>query len=164
MGLVIPDTGLLFWMILSFSITLWLLTKYAWKPMMKSLKAREESIESSLKAAQDAKDQISQLKEDNKKIIAEARAERDALLQEAKEIKNKMIRQAEADAKLQTDKLIENARIQIVNEKKQALDEIKSKVAELSINISEKILRKELADKDSQQSYIKNLVDEAKLN
>jgi len=164
MGLVIPDTGLLFWMIISFSITLWLLTKYAWKPMMKSLKAREESIESSLKAAQDAKDQISQLKEDNKKIIAEARAERDALLQEAKEIKNKMIRQAEADAKLQTDKLIENARIQIVNEKKQALDEIKSKVAELSINISEKILRKELADKDSQQSYIKNLVDEAKLN
>ncbi|MBN2891128.1 MAG: F0F1 ATP synthase subunit B [Bacteroidales bacterium] len=164
MGLVIPDTGLLFWMIISFSITFWLLAKYAWKPIMKSLRKREDTIDNSLKAAKQAKIEMEQLREDNKKIIIEARSERDGLLQEAKEIKDKMIRKAEQEAKERADKIIEEARVQIQSEKQNALNDIKSKVAELSIDISEKILRKELDNKDSQQDYIDSLVKEAKLN
>lgn len=164
MGLVIPDTGLLFWMILSFSITFWLLAKFAWKPIMKSLKNREETIDNSLKAAKQAKVEMEKLQEDNKKIIIEARSERDGMLQEAKEIRDKMIRKAEQEAKERADKIIEEARLQIESEKQNALKDIKSKVAELSIDISEKILRKELTSNQTQQDYINNLVDEAKLN
>ncbi len=164
MGLVIPDTGLLFWMIISFSITLWILIKYAWKPIMKSLKERENTIEQSLSAAKEAKLAMERLQEENKKTMQTARAERDAVLQEAKEIRDKMIRKAEQEAKEKADKVIEDARIQIENEKQNALSEIKASVADLTIEISEKILRKELSDKNAQKDYINNLVKEAKLN
>ncbi len=164
MGLVIPDTGLLFWMLLSFSISFWLLAKFAWKPILKAIKNREETIENSLKAAEEAKAQMAQLKADNQKIMLEARAERDKLLQEAKEIRDKMVQQAEVEAKDRATAIIEEARIQIDNEKQNALKDIKAKVADLSIDISEKILRRELANKQSQESYINNLIDEANLN
>ena len=164
MGLVVPDTGLLFWMIISFSITFWLLAKFAWKPIMKSLKDREDTIDNSLKAAKQARVEIAELKENNKKVLFEARAERDDLLQEAKEIKDKIIRKAEQEAKERSNKIVEDARVQIESEKQKALSELKSKVADLSVDISEKILRKELANKDEQNDYINNLVNEANLN
>jgi len=164
MGLVVPDTGLLFWMLISFSITLWLLVKFAWKPIMKSIKNRENLIQGSLNAAQEAKSQMESLKEENKKIIVEARAERDNLLQEAKELRDKVIRKAEQDAKERADKIIEEARMQIDAEKQKALSDLKASVAELTIDITEKILRKELQDKEKQKDYINDLVKEVKLN
>ncbi len=164
MGLVIPDTGLLFWMLITFSIVLWILGKYAWKPIMKSLKERENTIQSSLDAAKAAKEEIEKLKADNKKIMAEARAERDNLLKEAKEIRDKMIRKAEQEAKEKAEKIIEEARQQIISEKVKALDELKASVAELTIDISEKILRRELTDKQKQTDYINTLIKDAKLN
>ncbi len=164
MGLVIPDTGLLFWMLITFGIVLWILGKYAWKPIMKSLKEREETIQGSLDAAKKAKEEIEKLKDENKKIMAEARAERDNILKEAKEIREKMLREAENDAKLKADKILEDARLQIESEKKKAIDELKASVADLTIEISEKILRKELENKDKQKEYINQLVKDAKLN
>lgn len=164
MGLVIPDTGLLIWMLISFSIAFYILAKFAWKPIMKSLKDREHTIEDSLTAAKEAKIEMERLKQDNKKIIVEARSERDSLLQEAKEIKDKLIRKAEQEAKDRADKIIEDARLQIETEKQKALSELKSSVADLTIDISEKILRKELKNKDTQKEYINNLVNEVKLN
>jgi len=164
MGLVIPDTGLLIWMLISFSIAFWILTKYAWKPIMNSLKNREKTIESSLEAAKEAKVEMERLKEDNKKILIEARSQRDDILQEAKEIKDRLIRKAEGEAKDKADKIIEEARVQIQNEKQKALSDLKASVADLTIDISEKILRKELEDKDTQKEYINNLVNEVKLN
>lgn len=164
MGLVIPDTGLLIWMLISFSIAFYILAKFAWKPIMKSLKDREHTIEASLTAAKEAKIEMERLKQDNKKIIVEARSERDSLLQEAKEIKDKLIRKAEQEAKDRADKIIEDARLQIETEKQKALSELKSSVADLTIDISEKILRKELKNKDTQKEYINNLVNEVKLN
>lgn len=164
MGLVIPDTGLLIWMLITFSIAFWILAKYAWKPIMKSLKNREQTIESSLKAAKEAKIEMERLHEDNKKIIVEARSERDSLLQEAKEIRDKLIRKAEQEAKDRADKIIEDARLQIESEKQKALSDLKASVADLTIDISEKVLRKELQNKDSQKDYINTLVNEVKLN
>jgi F-type H+-transporting ATPase subunit b len=164
MGLVIPDTGLLFWMLVTFSIVLWILGKYAWKPIMKSLKERENTIQSSLDAAKAAKDEIEKLKLENKKIMAEARKERDAMLKEATEIRNEIIHKAEIQAKEKAEKIIEEARQQIVSEKLKAIDELKASVAELTIDISEKILRRELTDKQKQQDYINTLVKDAKLN
>jgi len=164
MGLVIPDTGLLFWMLVTFSIVLWILGKYAWKPIMKSLKERENTIQSSLDAAKAAKDEIEKLKLENKKIMAEARKERDAMLKEATEIRNEIIHKAEIQAKEKAEKIIEETRQQIVSEKLKAIDELKASVAELTIDISEKILRRELTDKQKQQDYINTLVKDAKLN
>lgn len=164
MGLVIPDTGLLIWMLISFSIAFYILAKFAWKPIMKSLKDREHTIEDSLTTAKEAKIEMERLKQDNKKIIVEARSERDSLLQEAKEIKDKLIRKAEQEAKDRADKIIEDARLQIETEKQKALSELKSSVADLTIDISEKILRKELQNKETQKEYINNLVNEVKLN
>jgi len=164
MGLVIPDSGLLFWMIISFSITLWILAKYAWKPIMKSLRDRSEKIQTSIDAAEKARLDIENLKDENKKVMAEARAERDKLLQEAKEIKDKMLRLAEQEAKEKANKVIEDARSQIESEKHKVLNELKASVADFTIEITEKILRKELDDKQKQKDYINQLVDEIKLN
>lgn len=164
MGLVLPDTGLLFWMIITFSISLWILGKYAWKQIMKSLKERSEKIQNSIDAAELAKLEVENLKEENKKVMAEARAERDKLLQEAKEIKDKMIRVAEQEAKDKANKVIEDARIQIESEKHKALSEVKASIADLSIDISEKIIMKELDNKEKQKDYINELVKDAKLN
>lgn len=164
MGLVLPDTGLLFWMIISFSITLWILGKYAWKPIMKSLKQRAEKIQNSIDAAEQAKLEVENLKEENKKVMAEARAERDKLLQEAKEIKDKMIRSAEQEAKEKANKVIEDARVQIESEKNKALSELKASIADLTIDISEKIIMRELDNKQKQKDYINELIKDVKLN
>jgi len=164
MELVVPDTGLLFWMILSFSISLWLLGKFAWKPIMKSLKDRSDKIQKSIDAAENARLEIDNLKEENKKIMAQARAERDQLLQEAKEIKDRMIRSAELEAKEKANKVIEDARLQMDSEKNKTLSEIKATVADLTVDIAEKILRKELDDKQKQKNYINELVKDVKLN
>jgi F-type H+-transporting ATPase subunit b len=164
MGLVIPDTGLLFWMLISFSIVLWILGKYAWKPIMKSLKNREETIQNSLDAAKQAKEEIEKLKEENKKIMAQARAERDNILKEAKEIKDKIIREAENEAKAKANKIVEDAQILIETERKKAIEELKSNIAELTIDISEKILRRELKDKEKQKQYIDDIVKNTNLN
>lgn len=164
MGLVIPDTGLLFWMIISFSILFWLLAKYAWKPIMKSIRDRENRIESSLNAVNEAKLEIEKVKEENKKIMAEAKTEREQMLLDAKEIKDKMIRQAEAESKERANKIIEESLLQIENEKQKAMSELKSTVADLTIQISEKILQKELENKDKQKEYIDQLVNNYKTN
>lgn len=164
MQLVVPDTGLLFWMLISFSISLWLLSKYAWKPIMKSLRDRSEKIQNSIDAAENARLEIDNLKEENKKIMDQARAERDNLLQEAKEIKDKMIRTAEQEAKEKANKVIEDARLQMDSEKNKTLSEIKATVADLTVDIAEKVLRKELDDKQKQKDYINNLVKDVKFN
>jgi len=164
MGLVLPDIGLIFWMMLSFGITFWILAKFAWKPIMKAIRNRENIIENSLNQAMLAREEFEMLRKENNEIMKQARAERDLFLQEANEIKNKLIQQSERDAKEKAEKLILQAKEQIESEKEKSLMDIKNKVAELSIDISEKILRKELSNEDSQQKYINSLLDEAKLN
>ena len=164
MGLVNPDYGLLFWMTLSFGIVLFLLAKFAWKPILKALKDRENSIEGALKSAEQAKLDMENLQANNEKILNEARMERESLLKEAREVKETIIKEAKVQAKVEASKIAEAARLEIQNEKAVALNEITTQVTILSVQIAEKILGKELADVKDQQKYIESLLKEISLN
>jgi len=164
MGLVTPDFGLLFWMLISFSILLIILRKFAWKPILKMLQDREDEISKSLNSAQQAKEQMEKLNAENEKILKEARAEREAMLREAKATKDKIVAQAQEAAKAEADKIIAAARAEIAAEKDAAMSELSDKVAELSVQIAEKILRRELDSSDKQNEYVKDLVKNISLN
>ena len=158
MELVKPSIGLIFWMAVSFSIILFLLKKFAWKPILGMIKEREESIESALAAAEKA------LQSNNERILAEARAERDTLLKEAREIKDKMILEAKTTATKEGERMLAIARENIQNEKMAAITELKNQVATLSIEIAEKILKSELSSDEKQKSLVNTLLKDVNLN
>jgi len=164
MELVTPGLGLVFWMLFSFTLVLLILAKYAWKPIMKMIKEREENIENALKSAEKAKDEMSKLQSDNEKIINEARKERETLIKEAREIKEKMISDAKNQASIEANKLIENSKALIQSEKVAALNDIKNQISFLSVEIAEKILKKELLKDDNQKAFIDSLVKDINLN
>ena len=164
MNLVTPDFGLLFWMVLSFAILLFILKKFAWKPVLKMIKEREESIAQQLDAAKAAKEQMEQLNAENEKIMKQARAEREVMLREAKATKDKIVAEAQDAAKIEADKIISAARAEIQAEKDAAMAELSEKVGQLSIEIAEKILRRELSTDTKQGDYMKKLVSSISLN
>jgi len=164
MGLVTPDFGLIFWMTISFLSVLFILKKYAWKPILKSLKEREDSIDGALKSAELAKDEMARLKSDNEKILQEARKEREQLLSDAREVKDKIIADAKNDAKLEVDKMMASAKAQIESEKLTALNEIKESVVDISIEIAEKVIKKSLSSDSSQIDYANSLLKDIELN
>ena len=164
MKLVTPDIGLLFWMLVSFSIVLFLLKKYAWKPILNSLKEREESIAGALNQAKKAKEEMLLLKSDNEKILAEARNERDKILKEARDAKDSIINEARSKATVEVDRLLQIAREGIQNEKMAAIVDLKNQVANLSIEIAEKVIRQQLADNEKQKALVADLLKETKLN
>lgn len=164
MDLVNPNLGTIFWMVIIFGIVLFILKKFAWKPILNALKEREESIATALNSAEEAKKEVEGLKADNDRIIAEARKEKNQILNEAKEIKNKIIAEAKEKAAQETAKGIENAKRQIQAEKDAAIGEIKRQVAELSVSIAEKVIKKELSNKREQERMVDGIVDDIKLN
>lgn len=164
MELVQPGLGLIFWMTLSFGIVIWILGKYAWKPIMKSLKEREDSIEDALHAADRAREEMQQLKVGNEKLLDKAREERDAILREARKVKDKIIEDARAKANDESNRIVESAKERIQNEKMAAMTDLKNQVANLSIEIAEKILRDELREDKKQKDYIQKLIDEININ
>jgi len=164
MDLVIPDFGLLFWMVVSFSILLIILRKFAWKPLLKMLQDREDDIARSLDSANAAKAQMEKLAADNEAVMRQARAEREAMLREAKETKEKIVAEAQSAAKAEAEKMINAARLEIEAEREAAKAEIYSKVAELSVSIAEKILRRELSNETKQGEYVEELVKNISLN
>jgi len=164
MNLVTPGIGMIFWSTLFFLILLFVLGKLAWPAILTAVKARNESIRRALDAAEKAKEEMSQLQADNEKILAEAKAERDALLKEAKDVKDKLIAEAREKAAEEAKKLVKNARDSIRSEKAAALDEIKEQVANLSVDIAEKILRSQLEDRQKQKELVDKMINEADLN
>lgn len=164
MKLVTPDIGLLFWMIVSFGIVLFLLRKFAWKPILASLKAREESISDALNTAKKAKEEMVLLKSDNEKLIQQARAERDTMLKEARDTKDAIIAEAKTKAQADANKIMAGARETINTEKNAAIAELKNQVASMSIEIAEKILRQELSKDEKQKSLMENLMRDISLN
>ena len=164
MKLVTPDIGLLFWMLVSFSIVLFLLKKYAWKPIMGSLKEREDSIADALNSAKKAKEEIATLKSDNERILAEARNERDKMLKEARDAKDAIINEAKSKATTEAERLLKIAREGINTEKMAAITELKNQVALLSVEIAEKIMRQQLANDEKQKALIADLLKDVKLN
>lgn len=164
MDLVMPNPGTIFWMLIIFGIVVFILKKFAWKPILNALKEREESITNALNSAEEAKKEVAGLKADNEKVIAEARREKDIILKEAKELKDKIVAEAKDIATQEGKKAIDQARQQIEAEKTAAINDIKTQVAELSISIAEKVLKKELSNKDEQEKMVGGLVDDIKLN
>ncbi len=164
MKLVTPDIGLLFWMLVSFSIVLFLLKKYAWKPIMKSLKEREQNIEEALNTARKAKEEMAALKSDNERLLNEARSERDKMLKEARDTKDSIIAEAKGKAQAEANKIMASAREAINNEKMAAITELKNQVAKMSIEIAEKILRQELSNDEKQKALMDNLIKDISLN
>ena len=138
MELVKPSIGLIFWMVVSFSIILFLLRKFAWKPILGMIKEREESIENALAAAEKAKEEMKELQSSNERILAEARSERDAMLKDARDIREKMISEAKGIASKESERLLQSARENIQNEKMAAVTELKNQVAVLSIEIADR--------------------------
>ncbi|NVO30835.1 MULTISPECIES: F0F1 ATP synthase subunit B [Hymenobacter] len=164
MNIVTPDLGLIFWQVVIFLIVVLLLRAYAWKPILSSLKERESSIEGALRMADQAKLEMQQLQAGNEKLLAEARMERDRILKEATTMSNQFIEQAKTKATEEGARMIEQAREAIRNEKNAALAEVKNTAAQLSIDIAERILRRELTDQPAQQQLVDSYLKEVKLN
>ena len=164
MDLVIPSIGLIFWTSLVFIILLFLLGKFAWKPILKSVKERETKIETALEASEKAREEMAALKSQNEDLRKEALVERDALLKEAREMKDKIVAEAKNTAKEEGERIIESAREVIKNEKMAAVTELKNQVAVLSIEIAEKIVREKLSTDEKQKSLVDGLVEEINLN
>ena len=164
MELVTPSIGLVFWSSISFFILMFLLTKFAWKPVTKALKEREESIENALKQADAARAQMQALKNDNERLLNEARAERDTLLKEANEIKDQILAKAKSDAKSEGDKMIASAKEVIEREKINALNDLKQQVAVLSVDMAEKVLRSKLNDRAQQEAFVNENLKSISLN
>ena len=154
MELVTPALGLIFWTTVVFLLLLLLLKKFAWKPILSAVEERNNLITDSLQAAEKARDEMSELNSNNEKIIAQAKLDRDTLLKEAREMKSQIISQAKDQAALEAEKLVNSAKEQISNEKMKALTELKNHVADLSIEMAEKVLSNELSDASKQKELI----------
>lgn len=161
--LVTPDFGLVVWTTVSFAVLFWLLSKFAWKPIMGAIDERERFIEDSLSKAEAAKDEMARLTSENDALLKQARIERDAILAEAKKVKDSIISEAKDAAHKEGARQIELARIEINNQKAIAMADVKNQVATLSLDIAEKILRKQFEDASKQDALVAELLKEVKL-
>lgn len=164
MGLITPGLGLIFWSALGFLIVLFILSKYAWKPILSALDEREKSIDDALKAAEIARNEMANLKAENEKIIHEAKIERDEMLLKATETAKQIVEEAKNAASLEGAKMIESAKAAIETEKLAAMEEVKVQVGVLSLAIAEKLLKKNFSEDAAQQSLVEELVKDLKLN
>lgn len=159
-----PHYGFMVWALIAFLCVLFILGKFAWPAIIKGLKERESNINDSIAAAERVKLEMAQMKSDNERLLGQAREERAALLKEAKEARDKMINDAKDEAKKQADKIITDAQLVINQQKQAAMTDIKNQVGNLVVEVSEKVLRKELANRPEQENYIHQLAQSVKLN
>ncbi len=164
MELVKPAFGLVFWMTVSFLIIMFLLKKFAWPVILKALDEREQSIAEALNSARKAKEEMASLKSDNEKLLQEARNQRDLILKEARDAKDSIINEAKGKATVEADRLRRIAREEIQNEKLAAITELKNQVANLSIEIAEKVIRQQLSTDDKQKALVNDLLKDVKMN
>lgn len=164
MDLLSPDFGLIAWTVLIFLLTFLILAKYAWKPILKMLDAREKGIAESIETADRIKAEMSQMKSEHEQMLMEAKTERSRILKEAKEVKDQIIAEAKDQAKAEARKIVEGAQIAIENQKMAALTDVKNQVGNLAIEVARKILQKELSNTASQEEFIRQLAGDIKLN
>jgi F-type H+-transporting ATPase subunit b len=164
MKLLTPEFGLLIWTFLAFLIVFFILKKFAWPAIINGLKQREQSIAESLETAERVKAEMAQMKSENEELMAKAREERAAMLKEARETKDRIVNEAKDQAKTEANKIMAEARQAIEAQKMAALTDVKNQVGKLVIEVSEKVLRRELSDKSGQEAYIKDLAGNVKLN
>jgi len=164
MELLTPGTGLIIWQLIVFVLLFFLLAKLAWNPIITSLKEREKSIQEALDTAERARLEMSRLKSDNENLLKQAREEREKILRDARDASNRLKEEAQNEAKKSADRIIEDARAAIQAEKATALREVKALVANLSLEIAEKILQKNLTDDKAQKSLAQEYIKDLKLN
>jgi len=164
MELLLPGLGLLFWTLLAFIVVLVILKKYAWKPILASLKERETGIADAIASADKIKVEMAALKNENETLMVRAREERAVMIKDAKEASNKMLSDAKEKARSEFDRIVADAQTAILQQKNAALIEVKNQVGTLVVEVAEKVLRRELADKAEQEDYIKGLAEVFKLN
>ena len=162
MELVTPAIGLIFWTTVVFTLLVLLLKKFAWKPILSAVDERNQSIKNSLAQAEKARNEMSELTANNEKIIAQAKVDRDVILKEARDMKNEIISEAKDKANKEAEKLVSTAKEQILNEKMKAITDLKNHVADLSIEMAEKILSSELSDVAKQKELVKKALKESK--
>ena len=162
MELVTPAIGLIFWTTVVFTLLVILLKKFAWKPILSAVDERNKSIKDSLAQAEKARSEMSELTANNEKIIAQAKADRDLILKEARDMKNEIISEAKDKANKEAENLVSTAKEQILNEKMKAITELKNQVADLSIEMAEKILSSELSDVAKQKELVSKALKESK--
>ncbi|PZX95263.1 F0F1 ATP synthase subunit B [Flavobacterium aquariorum] len=158
------ELGLFFWQVLIFIGLIFLLKKFAWKPILDAVNDREEGIKNALLSAENARKEMQNLQADNQRILQEARLERDNMLKDAREMKDKMVDDAKTEAQAQGQKMIDQAKAAIESEKNAAMAELKLQVSTLSLSIAEKLLKEELSNKEAQTKLVEKLLGDVKLN
>lgn len=164
MNLLTPEFGLLIWTLLAFIVVFVILGKFAWPAIVKGLKQREQGIADSLATAERVRAEMMQLKNENEELLAKAREERGQILREARETKEKIISEAKEQAKIEANKIITETQAAINAQKMAAVIDVKNQVGKMVIEISEKVLRKEMENNASHEAYIKGMIDDVKLN
>jgi len=164
MELLLPGLGLLVWTLHAFIIVFLILKKFAWKPILSSLKERETGIADAIASADKIKAEMAQLKNENEVLLQKAREERAQMIKEAKDTADKMVTEAKDKAKFEYDRILADAQLAIEQQKNAAITDVKNQVGNLVIEVAEKVLRKELSNKAEQENYIKQLADGVKLN
>ena len=159
-----PDFGLFFWSCIIFALFWILIGRFAFKPIAQALKKREDDIQDALDESVKAREEMAKMNAQNEALLAEARTERSKMLKEANETKDSIIKEAKEGAKSEASKIIENARIEIENQKKAAINDVKNQAGLMAIEITERLLREELKDRDSQQKLVDTLVKEINLS
>lgn len=164
MELITPGLGLLFWMTLAFLMLLFILGKYAWKPIMKSLKERETAIHDALHAADKAREEMKLLKFSNEQLLREAKNERDIILADARKVRDAIIEESRRKGSEEANRIIQAARENINNERMAAMTDLKNQLAEMSLDVSRQLLKRELSEPKKQEAFIRQLLDEVKFN
>lgn len=164
MELLMPGIGPIFWMTIVFLILLFLLKKFAWKPILDMLKEREENIDNALHAADKAREEMSHLQAKNEELLKQAQVEREEILKEARAIKNSIIEESRETARVEADRILDAAKMNIKRERQEAVYELKNSIGEIAVGIAEKLLVQELAKDDKQKKYVDKLIDEINFN
>lgn len=164
MEIVSPGIGLILWMTVSFAALVFILRRYAWKPILKSLHDREDTIDEALNQANMAREEMKNLKSDNEKLLKEAQEERAGMLRDARKVKESIIEEAKTKANEEANNIVENAKERIENEKMAAMTDLKNQIASISIEVAEKVLERELSAENKQEAYLKKLIENTKFN
>jgi F-type H+-transporting ATPase subunit b len=164
MEIVSPGIGLILWMTVSFAALIFILRRFAWIPILKSLREREDTIDEALNQANKAREEMKTLKAGNELLLKEAQEERNVILRDARKVKDSIIEEARIKANEEANNIVENAKDRIENEKMAAMTDLKNQIAALSIEVAEKILERELSADNKQEEYISKLIKETKLN
>lgn len=163
MQLLTPALGLIFWTALIFLTVLFILKKYAWKPILKALDDREHSIDDALKTAERTKEEMLNMKSEHEALLAQAKQERMSIIREANQIKEQIVTEARDKAREEASRIMKENLLEIENRKMEAITDLKNQVGNMVIEVSEKILRRELSEKQKQEDYINQLINETKV-